>query len=59
MKYSLLSFDQFECRRCTGNSWDLCNHDVVELFLLGKDERYLQPEIGPYGHYLVLQLKIG
>jgi hypothetical protein len=34
----------------------LWNHEVVELFLLGDDERYLEIELGPWGHYLVLEL---
>lgn len=34
----------------------LWNHEVVELFLLGTGERYLEIELGPRGHYLVLQL---
>jgi len=35
----------------------LWEHQVVELFLLGAAERYLELELGPYGHYLALQLK--
>jgi len=34
----------------------LWEHEVVEVFLLGDDERYLEIEMGPHGHYLVLQL---
>jgi len=33
--------------------WD---YEVVELFLLGEDERYLEIELGPGGHHLVLAL---
>jgi len=33
--------------------WEL---EVVELFLLGAGERYLEVELGPHGHYLVLEL---
>jgi len=29
---------------------------VVEAFFLGTDDRYLEVEVGPHGHYLVLQL---
>lgn len=36
---------------------DLFNYEVVEVFLLGKDEQYLEVELGPFGQYLVLQLK--
>jgi len=38
--------------RCDG-LWDF---EVVELFLLGRDERYLELEFGPHGHYLALRL---
>lgn len=38
--------------RCPG----LWNHEVVELFIVGPDERYLELEFGPHGHYLILQL---
>jgi len=34
----------------------LWNHEVVELFLLGDGEHYLEIELGPWGHYLVLEL---
>lgn len=35
----------------------LWEFEVVELFLLGESERYLEVELGPFGHYLVLQLR--
>ena len=38
--------------RCDG----LWNFEVVELFLLGRDERYLELEFGPHGHFLALSL---
>ncbi|HTV22566.1 MAG TPA: hypothetical protein VMG12_27950 [Polyangiaceae bacterium] len=34
----------------------LWEHEVVELFLLGSRERYLELEFGPHGHYLALRL---
>jgi hypothetical protein len=34
----------------------LWEHEVVELFLLGDAERYLEIELGPHGHHLVLSL---
>jgi len=34
----------------------LWNHEVVELFLLGEAERYLELELGPGGHHLALAL---
>lgn len=39
-----------------GPTWALWEHEVVELFLLGADDRYLEIELGPHGHHLVLQL---
>lgn len=38
--------------RCPG-LWDF---EVVELFLLGSEEHYLELEWGPHGHWLVLRL---
>jgi hypothetical protein len=38
--------------RCPG----LWKYEVVELFLAGVDDRYLELEFGPWGHYLALQL---
>ena len=35
----------------------LWEHEVVELFLLGEGERYVEVELGPHGHHLVLQLQ--
>ena len=32
----------------------LWEYEVVELFLLGEDERYLELEFGPHGHFLAL-----
>lgn len=34
----------------------LWEHEVLELFLVGDDGRYLEVELGPHGHHLVLQL---
>lgn len=39
-----------------GEKDGLWNHEVVELFLLGKDGRYLEIELGPHGHFLILEL---
>lgn len=38
--------------RCEG----LWNHEVVEFFMCGDDERYVEVECGPHGHFLVLEL---
>lgn len=40
-----------------GSTDRLWEYEVVELFLLGEDERYLELEFGPHGHYLVLRLR--
>lgn len=37
----------------TPGLWD---YEVVELFVAGPGERYLEVELGPHGHSLVLQL---
>jgi hypothetical protein len=34
----------------------LWNHEVVELFIVGADARYVEVELSPHGHHLVLQL---
>ena len=39
-----------------GRFWALWEHEVVELFLVGPDERYTEIELGPHGHHLGLQL---
>lgn len=39
-----------------GPTWGLWEHEVVELFLLGAEERYTEVELGPHGHHLVLRL---
>jgi hypothetical protein len=35
----------------------LWEHEVVELFLAGQGDRYLEVELSPSGHYLVLSLE--
>jgi hypothetical protein len=35
----------------------LFEYEVVEVFLLGSGDRYLEVELGPFGHYFVLELK--
>lgn len=35
----------------------LWEYEVVELFLLGEDNHYLEVEFGPHGHYLILLLE--
>lgn len=38
----------------TGGLWE---HEVVEVFLATRDERYVEVEIGPAGHHLALALQ--
>jgi hypothetical protein len=40
-----------------GATWALWEHEVVELFLLGPDDRYTELELGPHGHHLLLRLR--
>ena len=40
-----------------GSTWALWEHEVVELFLLGRNEQYTEIEVGPHGHYLCLKLQ--
>lgn len=40
-----------------GSTPGLWDHEVVELFLLGRDERYLEIEVGPHGHHLGIRLE--
>jgi hypothetical protein len=40
-----------------GTTWALWEHEVMEIFILGEQERYLEVELGPYGHYLLLLLE--
>lgn len=35
----------------------LWEYEVVEVFVAGDDGRYLEIELGPHGHHLVLQLR--
>ena len=42
--------------RPPGSCPGLWDFEAVELMLLGDDERYLELEVGPGGHFLVLQL---
>ena len=41
----------------TGSTPALWNHEVVEIFLLAPPDHYLEVEIGPHGHHLVLELR--
>lgn len=37
-----------------GSTDSLWEYEVAELFLVGRNNRYIEMEFGPYGHYLVL-----
>jgi len=39
-----------------GPTPELWHHEVVEVFLLAPPDHYLEVEIGPHGHHLVLEL---
>ena len=39
-----------------GSTPGLWDYEVVEVMLLGDDDRYLELEFGPHGHYLALKL---
>lgn len=39
-----------------GSTAQLWQFEVLELFLLGSEEHYLELEFGPHGHYLALLL---
>jgi hypothetical protein len=39
-----------------GSREALWEHEVVEWFIVGNDGKYLEIELGPHGHFLVLQL---
>jgi len=43
-------------RAAAGSVDGLWEYEVVELFLVGEGERYLEIELGPHGHYLGLLL---
>jgi hypothetical protein len=43
--------------RPPGSTAKLWEHEVVELFLVGAGSRYLEIELAPHGHYLLLELK--
>jgi hypothetical protein len=40
-----------------GSLWKLWDWEVVELFLLGSEDHYVEIEVGPHGHYLALLLE--
>ncbi len=40
-----------------GSTDGLWEHEVVEVFLVGAGDDYLEVELGPQGHYLVLRLR--
>jgi len=42
--------------RPAGATWSLWEYEVVELFIAGPQDDYLEIELGPHRHHLVLQL---
>ncbi len=49
-------FDNAPPAHPPGSTPRLWEHEVVEYFILGQDQRYLEMEFGPHGHYLLLSL---
>ena len=43
-------------RALAGATWGLWDYEVVEWFIAGPGEEYLEIELGPHGHHLALQL---
>ena len=41
----------------TGSLDGLWDYEVVEVFLVGAGDEYVEIELGPHGHFLVLRLK--
>ncbi len=39
-----------------GRLWGLWKHEVLECFIVGPDSDYLEVEVGPHGHFLILRL---
>ena len=39
-----------------GSVWGLWEYEVIEIFIVGQGGRYLELEIGPWGHHLMLTL---
>lgn len=39
------------------STWQLWEHEVVELFLAGPGEEYVELELSPHGHWLALRLR--
>jgi len=42
--------------RPAGPTWSLWEYEVVELFIAGPQDDYVEIELGPHRHHLVLQL---
>ncbi|RME24619.1 MAG: hypothetical protein D6798_10800 [Deltaproteobacteria bacterium] len=40
-----------------GPTWELWEHEVVELFIAGPGDHYLELELSPHGHHLFLRLR--
>ena len=50
-------FDDPAPPMAAGPAPGLWEFEVIELFIAGAGEEYLELEFGPHGHYLVLQLR--
>ena len=39
-----------------GRLWRLWEYEVLECFIVGAEDQYVEIEVGPHGHYLALRL---
>jgi hypothetical protein len=39
------------------STWQLWEHEVVEVFVAGPDDTYIELELSPHGHWLALRLE--
>lgn len=49
-------YDDPPPRGPVGSTWALWEHEVVEWFIAGPGEEYLEIELSPHGHHLALRL---
>lgn len=56
VRFSAPYFDDPEPREPRGVLDGLWDYEVIELFVAGPGSEYLEIELGPHGHHLVLQL---
>ena len=57
MKVKAPFFDDPAPTEPAGSLMGLWNYEVVEMFFLNNKDEYVEVELGPHGHYIVLLLK--